>query len=159
MEINRFRTQLGGFHRVDVANYIEKTAREHLEQMQRVKDDCAKLCAERDDALQQLEAVKAQLAAALEGKELPAEPAGDPETLELAAYRRAEAAERAALSRIRRQTEKMDGILRSVGSDFSAAKQDVEELAQKLAAVLDTLEESFRKTARNMETLKEITEE
>ena len=28
MEMNRFRTALGGFHRGDVANYIEKSAQE-----------------------------------------------------------------------------------------------------------------------------------
>ena len=28
MEMNRFRTQLGGIHRGDVANYIEKSAQE-----------------------------------------------------------------------------------------------------------------------------------
>lgn len=159
MEMNKFRTQLGGFHRGDVANYIEKTAQEHLSQLQLMKDDCAKLTAQRDAALQELETVKAQLEAALEGKELPNIPEGDPEALELAAYRRAEAAERKAAERIRRQTEKMDGILEGMTEEFETAKADVQDMAGKLTCVLDALQGGFEKATAEMEKLKQDTEE
>ena len=38
-EFYRFRTQLGGFHRADVAEYIEKTAKEHNEELFRLRDE------------------------------------------------------------------------------------------------------------------------
>ena len=159
MEMNRFRTQLGGFHRGDVANYIEKSAQEFNRALQQLRDENVTIMAERDAAKKALEDVKAQLEAALEGKEMPNVPEGDPETLELAAYRRAEAAERSAAARIRRQTEKMDGIIDGMAGEFGTAKLEVEELAKKLAAVLDALESRFQKTAQDMEALKEDTEE
>lgn len=159
MEMNKFRTQLGGFHRGDVANYIEKTAREHQLELQKMQEDCAKLTAERDILKKALEDVKAQLEAALEGRELPEIPEGDPETLELAAYRRAEAAERKAAERIRRQTEKMDGILEGMAGEFETAKADVQDMAGKLCLVLDALQGGFEKATAEMEQLKQDTEE
>ena len=159
MEQTRFRSSLGGFHRGDVANYIEKTAREHQEQLQQLKDDCIRISTERDAAKAELEQVKAQLEAALEGREMPAAPEGDPAELELAAYRRAEAAERSANARIRRQTEKMDGILVSSAAQFDTAKAQVEDLSLRLTEVLDTLQGSFEATTTEMEKLKKDTEE
>lgn len=158
MEQTRFRTSLGGFNRTDVANYIEKTAREHQAQLSRMREDCAKANADRDAAVAELESVKAQLAAALEGKELPTVP-DDPEAMELAAYRRAEAAERSANARIRRQTEKMDGILETATEQFETAKSHVEELSLQLGQVLDTLQNSFETATAEMEKLKKDTEE
>ena len=38
-EFYRFRTQLGGFNRADVAEYIEKTAKEHNEELFRLRDE------------------------------------------------------------------------------------------------------------------------
>lgn len=166
MEMNRFRTALGGFHRGDVANYIERSSREHQAALQELKDSCVKLTAQRDAAVAELETVKAQLEAALEGRQIPAAPEGDPETLELLAYRRAEAAERAANQRIRRQTEKMDGILESVAAGFDTAKADVQEIAvavqenaDKLQAVLDGLKGGFEAAASQTQALKKDNEE
>ena len=42
-EFHRFRTQLGGFNRADVADYIEKTAKAHSEEVTRLRDEL--LCA------------------------------------------------------------------------------------------------------------------
>ena len=158
MEMSKFRTQLGGFHRADVANYIEKTALEHRDALQQLKDECAALAAQRDAAKAELETVRAQLEAALEGKELPAVP-DDPEAMELAAYRRAEAAERTANARIRRQTEKMDAILETATEQFENAKSHVEELSLQLGQVLDTLQSSFETATAEMDKLKKDTEE
>lgn len=158
MEMSKFRTQLGGFHRADVANYIEKTALEHRDALQQLKDECAALAAQRDAAKAELEIVRAQLEAALEGRELPAVP-DDPEAMELAAYRRAEAAERTANARIRRQTEKMDAILDSAAGEFDSAKEQVQELSLQLTGVLDALQGGFEKTTAEMDKLKKDTEE
>ncbi len=166
MEMNRFRTALGGFNRSDVATYIEKTSREHHEALQQLKDDCVKLSAQRDAAVAELETVKAQLEAALEGREIPTAPEGDPETLELLAYRRAEAAGRAGNQRIRRQKERLDGILEGVSGGFETAKADVQEIAaavqdsaDKLQTVLDGLKGSFETAADQAEALKKDCEE
>ena len=92
MEMTRFRTQLGGYHRADVANYIEKTAKAHGAELSRLKDELACANAEKQAAQAQVKDLTAKLEAALEGNPVVQEAAPeDPEALELAAYRRAEA--------------------------------------------------------------------
>lgn len=164
--MDRFRTAFGGFNRQDVANYIERKAREHQASLQKYKDEVARLTAEKDALKAESADLKARLEAALEGKELPTVLEGDPETLELAAYRRAEAAERNANLRIRRQTEKLDGLVAGLRGSYSAAGEElaglantVRESTEKLQSVFDSLEENFRETSHQMQKLQEDTEE
>ena len=161
MEMMKFRSQFGGFHRVDVANYIEKIAAEHQQAINEMKDEWVTMAAQRDAARAELETVKAQLEALLEGKELPQPqiPEGDPEQLELEAYRRAEAAERSAMARVRRQTEKMDAILDGAGAQFEDAKAEVEAIRTQLSTVLDGLQSRFAGITADMQQLKKETEE
>ena len=157
-EVNRFRTQLGGFHRADVANYIEKTAREHQEALAQVKDENARLSAEKAALKAEAEQLKAQLEAALEGREVPAA-VDDPESAELAAYRRAEAAERSTNARIRRKTEKLEALMDGLQGEYTAAGEEVTALAGQMQEVFTKLEDSFRKTAADMELIRKENEE
>lgn len=42
-ELNKFRSSIGGFHRGDVADYIERTALQHREAMQQAEAEIKSL--------------------------------------------------------------------------------------------------------------------
>lgn len=166
MDMTRFRTALSGFNRADVANYIERTAREHQEEVRRLKDENTRLQAEKQKALAEARELTQRLEAVSQGKPDPAPAPEDPETQELAAYRRAEAAERTANQRIRRRMDQLDELLTAAcdahaagGEEMKALMASVTEDLDKLLSLFDRMEGSFRDTGKAMEELKKDTEE
>lgn len=160
-ELQTFRAAFNGFNRSDVTSYIERISLQHRDQTRQLKDELAKLQAENDELRRQLAAAQPA-----EGGEAPA-PAvpEDPEAQELAAYRRAEAAERSTMQRIRKQTEKLEAIMASLNERFAAADGEMERLsaamqedADKARAVFAGLDADFAETKTAMEALRAETE-
>lgn len=162
MDMTRFRTALSGFNRADVANYIERTARQHQEELRRLKDENALLQAEKQKALSEVQALTARLEAMAEGRPEPVAPPEDPEAQELAAYRRAEAAERTANQRIRRRIDQLTQLMETAsaahaagGEEIKAGISAISEEMDKLLDLFGNLESSFRETEQAMEELKQ----
>ena len=74
-DFSKFRSALGGFNREDVANFIESQSIAHQKELRALREENAKLTAERDEARQALAALQEQAAAAAEAgaKEAPQE--------------------------------------------------------------------------------------
>ncbi len=165
MDMTRFRTALSGFNRADVANYIERTARQHQDELRRLKDENALLQAEKQKALADVQTLTARLEAMAEGRPDPVPAPEDPEAQELAAYRRAEAAERTANQRIRRRTEQLAELLEAAAHANAAGGEEMKSLLasvtgdlDKLLDVFARLEVSFKETEASMEELKQETD-
>jgi len=163
-ETIRFRTALGGFNRADVANYIENTAKKHQKELSALKDELTCAQAEKRDALEKLQALTAQLEALQEGREpAPQQPAiEDPEALELAAYRRAEAAERTANQRIRRQIDRLMEVMNDASSEHAGSSEELKAVMQSVLAGVEQMQSlfervngSFNKTETAMAELKQ----
>ena len=156
-ELQTFRTAFNGFNRSDVMAYIERISLQHRTELRRLKDELAELQAENAELQQRLAAQ-----APAEGSAAPAPAAPeDPEALELAAYRRAEAAERSTMQRIRKQTEKLDELMAALQTRYSAAGGELaclsaamQEDADKVRAVLAALDTGFAETRAAMEALR-----
>jgi len=110
MDYTNFRSSVGGFRRSDVFEYIEKTAHEHrvaLKALEKERDELqsriSELEAKQKELLGTIENLEAENQAltisANEQKEQNPVTSEDLDTLELAAYRRAEATERNAKTR------------------------------------------------------------
>ena len=162
MDMTRFRTALSGFHRADVANYIERTAREHQEEVRRLKDENTRLQAEKQKALSDVQELNARLEAVSQGKPDPAPAPEDPEAQELAAYRRAEAAERTANQRIRRRMEQLEELLSNTSAAHAAGSEEMKALMASVTENMDQLldlfarlEKASNETQTAMEELKQ----
>lgn len=166
-ETIRFRSALSGFNRADVANYIESSAKKHQRELSALKDEltCAK--AEKQDALDKVKNLTAQLEALMEGREPVCETLPeDPEALELAAYRRAEAAERTANQRIRRQMDRLMEVMNDASNEHAESSEELKAVMQSVASGVEQMQElfqrvsgSFAKTEDAMAELKsELTE-
>lgn len=181
-DFSKFRSSLGGFHRGDVANYIESLSREHAaalkEQSGRIDALQAELLAARQK-LEEAEAEKRALQdqlddalAALEAATAPAEEAAEDETeaepeeapdypkLELEAYRRAEATERLATQRAQQLKRELVDFLENTTARYQQTGEDIAALAEDLKSGLKRLEENlseldllFGETAEHLETL------
>jgi len=165
MDMTRFRTALSGFNRADVANYIERTAREHQEEVRRLKDENTRLQAEKQKALSDVQELNARLEAVSQGKPDPAPAPEDPEAQELAAYRRAEAAERTANQRIRRRMEQLEELLSNTSAAHAAGSEEMKALMASVTENMDQLldlfarlEKASNETQTAMEELKQDTE-
>ena len=127
----RFRTAMGGFNRGDVANYITKTAAAHRAEVDEYKTRLAQMEELNESLSQEL----AALTLCLEASQTPQEESvpQDISSMELAAYRRAEAAERLANQRAKKLYESLEAICKDTENDFSLANDAVQ---QTVAAIL-----------------------
>ena len=130
-QIHQFRSQLNGFNRQDVVNYIELMNNQHNAQIQQLQNQLQ--LAEQNQADPELQA---QLDAALARcEELEAQVAQLQETggcseQELEAYRRAEKAERQAQSRAHQ-------IYQQATAALAEATAKAEVTAQRIGAIAD----------------------
>lgn len=140
----RFRTSVGGFHKGDVSEYIAKTAQNHRAEIEAKN----KLIAQQQNEIQSLqEQLNLFMASSMlmQDETVPPEQEAEAEapaisSLELEAYRRAEAAERLANQRAKKLYTQMEQICHGTDNAFEDAKAAVAETAQavqKQAAVLD----------------------
>lgn len=181
-DFSKFRSSLGGFHRGDVANYIESLSRQHAAAMKEKSGQIDALQAELLAARQKLQeaeeekrALQDQLddaLAALEAATAPAEDEAEDETeaeveeapdypkLELEAYRRAEATERLATQRAQQLKRELVDFLENTTARYQQTGEDIAALAEDLKSGLKRLEENlseldllFGETAEHLETL------
>lgn len=165
-DFSKFRTSLNGFNRSDVAAYIEslcaeqqkalKSAKGEAEELaQRLEQETAQklaLEAELDATRTALDSTQAALEEALdvltnpqipEEESVEEEPAPDYEDLELEAYRRAEAAERAANHRAAKLRSQLDELLEQVSGRYEQAGQEIQVLTEDIRINLKRLDETL----------------
>ena len=183
-DFSKFRSSLGGFNRGDVATYIETLCRTHGAELKerdgRIESLTAALAeaqGQREEAIAQAEALRrqveeleTQLEAATapppEEEEALSEDAADetevPDypTLELEAYRRAEATERLASQRAQQLKRELVDFLENTTARYQQTGEDIAALAEDLKSGLKRLEENlseldllFGETAEHLETL------
>ena len=181
-DFSKFRSSLGGFHRGDVANYIESLSMQHAAALKEKSGQIDVLQAELLAARQKLEEAEEEkralqiklddALAALEAATAPAEEAAEDETeaeveeapdypkLELEAYRRAEATERLATQRAQQLKRELVDFLENTTARYQQTGEDIAALAEDLKSGLKRLEENlseldllFGETAEHLETL------
>lgn len=174
-DFSKFRSSLGGFHRGDVANYIESLSMQHAAAMKEKSGQIDALRAELQEAEEEKRALQKKLddaLAALEAATAPAEDEAEDETeaepeeapdypkLELEAYRRAEATERLATQRAQQLKRELVDFLENTTARYQQTGEDIAALAEDLKSGLKRLEENlseldllFGETAEHLETL------
>ncbi len=181
-DFSKFRSSLGGFHRGDVANYIESLSMQHAaamkeksgqidalqaellaarQKLQEAEEEKRALQIKLDDALAALEAATAPAEEAAEDEaEAEPEEAPDYPKLELEAYRRAEATERLATQRAQQLKRELVDFLENTTARYQQTGEDIAALAEDLKSGLKRLEENlseldllFGETAEHLETL------
>lgn len=151
---HRFRSAIGGFNRQDVVQYIEYLNAKHTAQLNQLNSEVEFLRQQLDrqtpkqdeDVIAQLEARCAQLE-----QERDAAPQGQimqsPTDAELEAYRRAERAERTA-------KERADQIYRQATATLADATVRVDETAEQLSAVADSVKAQLDQLQNAVESSK-----
>lgn len=187
-DFSKFRGSLGGFNRTDVADYIEKLCLTHAAELKERSRRVDELTQALADAQTQLQAVQAErdrlqdeLQEAQDALEAATAPAPEPEeaqedeaaeepeeaedapdypSLELEAYRRAEATERLAARRAQQLQRELTDFLENTTARYQQTGEDIAALAEDLKSGLMRLEENlseldllFNETAEHLETL------
>ena len=181
-DFSKIRSSLGGFHRGDVANYIESLSMQHAaamkeksgqidalqaellaarQKLQEAEEEKRSLQDQLDDALAALEAATAPAEDEAEDEtEAEVEEAPDYPKLELEAYRRAEATERLATQRAQQLKRELVDFLENTTARYQQTGEDIAALAEDLKSGLKRLEENlseldllFGETAEHLETL------
>lgn len=158
-DFSKFRSTLGGFNRADVSEYIEKISMEHQTAMQQSREEAVCLQSQLDaarEALERKEAENASLQAQLDEKDAlletltaptapqePEEAPPDYPSLELEAYRRAEATERLAAERAARLRLQVDELLDNVSTRYEQTGQDIKALTEDIRTNLQRLEDTL----------------
>ena len=171
----KFRTSMGGFNRVDVTNYMEKLCADHtaeVKQLQRENADLADQLSkaeaelgEKDNRVAELEKKIGSLETELEealvlATEDSHEDTPDYPSMELEAYRRAEATERLATERACALQQRLQDLLEQAsgrygetGQEIQALTEDIQSNLQRLKDALSDLDIIFRETSGNFENL------
>ena len=154
-----FRTALSGFHKGDVTAYIEKTALQHRSQLLEYEKKITDLQEENRSLQQQLNLLMMATPVTVPAPAPVAEPtpvhvaepapvvsaeATDWTSLELQAYRRAEAVERHANIRVKKLYENMEDLCSSALGDFQAADEAVKQAIAVMMTQADSLEKAYR---------------
>lgn len=150
-----FRAAINGFNRNDVVNYIEECSINHERALRQLRDENARLRADLEKLQAEKDALETRKAEA-EAPEAP-EPETEPETVaeapaapepsssaeELAAYRRAEAVERAARNRAAALCRQVNEIVDNASRKFETSRGDVNALMSDLNICLRRLNDTF----------------
>ncbi len=181
-DFSKFRGSLGGFNRTDVADYIEKLCLTHAAelkersrraeelqtQLEETRAQLRETEADRDRLQAQLQEAHDALEAATAPEPEPEEPeeaeapeeAPDYPSLELEAYRRAEATERLAARRAEQLKRELTDFLENTTARYQQTGEDIAALAEDLKSGLMRLEENlseldllFNETTEHLETL------
>lgn len=149
----RFRSALGGYHKGDVAGYIEKAAAQHRSELLEREATIASLREENHSLQQQLNLLMMATPASAPAPEPTPAPAPEPAPAptpatmsatelmagELQAYRRAEAVERNASQRARKLYRQLETVCEDALGEFqntdSAVKQTIEQMLEQANAL------------------------
>lgn len=157
MEYNnlpKFRTAVGGFNRMDVVSYIESLSLQNQQTLKKLQEEnsdlrrqiaqyeAASAPSELEEAAAEPETVE------LEVPEAEAIAHAEPETAslkeqELAAYRRAEAAERTARTRASQLNQSVDEIFSEALSRFDNSGSEANALCEDLLSSYSRLQEAL----------------
>ena len=170
----KFRSALGGFHKGDVTAYIEKTTLEHRSELLERERRITELQNE-NHALQQQLNLLMMFTPAQSAAPTPAEPKSEPKptpepapaaaparrsdmaALELQAYRRAEAVERAANQRAKKLYQQLEALCADTMEDFqdtdAAVKQAIEAMTRQANSLAQAYEALSAATATYREKL------
>lgn len=191
-DFSKFRGSLGGFNRTDVADYIEKLCLTHAAelkersrraeelqtQLEETRAQLRETEADRDRLQDQLQEARDQLQEAKDALEAAPEPepeepeepeeveapeeAPDYPSLELEAYRRAEATERLAARRAEQLSRQMQEFVAHIsqryaetGEEIAALSEDMRNDLQRLQDSLSDLESLFTETTDHFESVEE----
>ena len=161
-DFSKFRTSLSGFNRSDVANYIENLCTDHRKQLKE-KDaereavleqlnDVRNALEEKDARAAALSAELEQVKAALEETQKmleealsmePAAPQEDYHSMELEAYRRAEAMERSTSERAAKLQQQLTALVEETAGRYEQVGQEVQSLSQDLSCGLQRLQDTL----------------
>lgn len=140
---NSFRTSLSGFHKGDVAKYIEKTAAQHRAKISE-KD---KIIAAQEQELQSLRKQLELLMMASPETPAPQAPTVDDlqhiSDFELQAYRRAEAAERLAYNRARKIYAGLETTAEDTLRQFKTVDAAVKQAVDTILSQNTLMEEAY----------------
>jgi len=161
-DFSKFRSSLGGFNRADVASYIENLCSEHQKQLKAEKtereaivsqlNDVRSVLDDKNEALKKLEEELEQTKAALEETQkmleealemTPEEPEEDYHSMELEAYRRAEAMERATAERSAKVNRQLGDLVEETAGRYEQVGQDIRSLSEDLGLNLQRLQEAL----------------
>ena len=161
-DFSKFRTSLSGFNRSDVANYIEALCADHQKQLKAERASRETLLEEfnslrhtltmEEAKAKALEEELAQSKAALEETQKmleealsmePAEPQEDYHSMELEAYRRAEAMERNTAERATRVKQQLGDLVEETAGRYEQVGQDIKSLSEDLSSNLQRLQETL----------------
>ena len=168
-DFSKFRTAVSGFNRTDVVNYIESASIEHQKALRKLTDERDRLAGENAGLQTQLEELQAQLQQAKDEAEArseelkqaesapqpeaeagpdvqPEEPAqADPSVTEkeLAAYRRAEQAERNAAVRARRIYAQLSSLCEDARGRYLDSGEEIAALTSDLSTGLSRLQDAL----------------
>lgn len=148
-----FRNALGGFHKGDVTGYIEKTAAQHRAELLECEQTISTLREENRSLQQQLNVLMmtAPLTAAPTPTPTPEPapapvPSEDPDlmSMELQAYRRAEAVERKANNRARKLYRQMECLCDNTLDEFQTTDSAVKQAIEAIMAQTSSLEQAYQ---------------
>ena len=144
---HQFRSQLNGFHRQDVVNYIEFLNNQHAAQLQQLQNQLqlAQEAKPDEDLQARLDAALARCA------ELEEQLANAPATVsgseqELEAYRRAEKAERQAQTRAHQMYQQANAVLAEATAKAEVAAQRIAAISDEAVAQLKICQASVLET-------------
>ena len=147
--VHSFRTAFRGFHREDVVQYIEYLNNTHNAKIEQLNSQIHAL---RDELAQAKSApvadpdLQAKLDAALARCKELEQQAGSGDAAELAAYRRAERAERLAQERAAQVYEQVNAVLADATVKVDSTSQQIGTFADQLSAQLQSYQETVEST-------------
>jgi hypothetical protein len=164
----RFRFAMGGFHKGDVTAYIEKTAAQHRSELLDMEAQLTSL-REENRALQQQLNLLMMATPVTPAPPAPVEPVvtaapvrvpdpapvGDMASLELQAYRRAEAVERNANARARKLYKQMEGLCEDTLEEFRDTDTAVKQVIQVMQQQAASLEQAYETLSAALDTSRE----
>ena len=156
-----FRAALNGFNRTDVVAYIEECAINHEKALRQLRDENARLRADLEALQARQEAARETVPEPVEAQEevpqaeepevptqpepevVPIAPPASSSAEELAAYRRAEAVERAARNRAAALCRQVNAIMDSTSRQLEGSRGDVDTVMSDLNICLRQLNDTF----------------
>lgn len=172
----RFRNALGGFHKGDVTGYIEKAAAQHRNELLEKEQIITTLREENRSLQQQLNLLMMSTPIASEPEpvqEIAAEPVSEPVpepvpepvevpvsapelmSMELQAYRRAEAMERNANNRARKLYHQMEDLCDEALEGFQTTDSAVKQTLEAIMAQANSLEQAYQTLSAALQVSRE----
>lgn len=152
--VHSFRTAFRGFHREDVVQYIEYLNNTHNAKIEQLNSQLKALQEELSQAKAAPAAdsdLQAKLDAALARCKELEQQSGNGDAAELAAYRRAERAERLAQERAAQVYDQVNAVLADATVKVDTTSQQISAFADQLTAQLQTYQETVESTKATLQ--------